>query len=71
MVRRRISIERITSQSRLEGEYPSWDVQESFLWEAFLRTGDETPHGSSEDKDREDYFAVSTARGVSLLDRTI
>ncbi|WP_339297845.1 hypothetical protein MKY92_23650 [Paenibacillus sp. FSL R5-0623] len=49
MVRRSIRFVSTTSQSRLQGEYPSWNVlKRSFLREAFLRSGDENPNGSSE-----------------------
>ncbi len=37
MVRRSICFVSTTSQSRLEGEYPSWDVKkENFLQEVFF-----------------------------------
>ncbi|MBY0116465.1 hypothetical protein MHB43_25860 [Paenibacillus sp. FSL H8-0317] len=49
MVRRSIRFVSTTSQSRLQGEYPSWDVlKRNFLREVFLRSGDENPNGSSE-----------------------
>ncbi|WP_288993434.1 hypothetical protein [uncultured Paenibacillus sp.] len=67
-VRRSIRFVSTTSQSRLQGEYPSWDVlKRNFLREAFFASGDENPNGSSEHSLRYMLYVVALERPHLLI----
>ena len=68
MVRRSIRFVSTTSQSRLQGEYPSWDVlKEASFGKLFLRSGDENPNGSSEHSLRYMLYVAALERPHLLI----